>query len=92
MRQGKKSFRHESIQDRTSIQSLLKSITQGIGKGSLVLSDDEDEMVLKPDGLLQLKVTASQDTDKHRLNLRITWTADEGEGKKQKKLKVKTNY
>ncbi|MEW8341521.1 MAG: amphi-Trp domain-containing protein, partial [Candidatus Thiodiazotropha taylori] len=74
MRQGKKSFRHESLQDCASIERLLKSITQGIGKGSLVLSDDEDEMELKPDGLLQLKVTASQDSEKHRLSLRITWT------------------
>ncbi|MCG7874659.1 MAG: amphi-Trp domain-containing protein [Candidatus Thiodiazotropha lotti] len=91
MRQGKKSFRHESLQDRASIERLLKSITQGIGKGSLVLSDDEDEMELKPDGLLQLKVTASQDSEKHRLNLRITWTAADSEGIKQKKLKVKTD-
>jgi amphi-Trp domain-containing protein len=90
MSQGKKNFRHESLQDRASIQSLLKSITQGIGKGSLILSDDEGEMELKPDGLLQLKVTASQDSEKHRLNLRITWTTANGEDKKQKKLKIKT--
>lgn len=91
MSQGKKSFRHESLQDRASIQSLLKSITQGIGKGSLVLSDDEGEMELKPDGLLQLKVTASQDSEKHRLNLRITWTTANGKDKKQKKLKITTD-
>jgi amphi-Trp domain-containing protein len=91
MRQGKKSFCHESLQDKTSIQEILKSITQGIGKGHLVLSDDEDEMTLQPEGLLQLKVTASQDTEKHRLNLRITWTASEGDAKKQKRLKVKTD-
>ncbi len=90
MRQGKKNFRHESLQDRESIQAILKAITQGIAKGRLELSDEEGEMVLNPDGLLQLKVTATQDTDRHRLNLRITWQAQEGKLKSGRSLKVKT--
>jgi amphi-Trp domain-containing protein len=90
MRQGKKNFRHESLQDRDSIQAILKAITQGVAKGKLTLSDEEGEMVLNPDGLLQLKVTATQDTDRHRLNLRITWQAAEGKLKPGKTLKVKS--
>lgn len=90
MRQGKKNFRHESLQDRDSIQAILKAITQGIAKGKLTLSDEEGEMVLNPDGLLQLKVTATQDTDRHRLNLRITWQAEESKLKSGKTLKVKS--
>jgi amphi-Trp domain-containing protein len=90
MRQGKKIFRHESLQDRESIQAILKAITQGVAKGKLTLSDEEDEMVLNPDGLLQLKVTATQDTDRHRINLRITWQAESEPMKSGKTLKVKT--
>ncbi len=90
MRQGKKNFRHESLQDRDSIQAILKAITQGVAKGRLTLSDEEGEMVLHPDGLLQLKVTATQDTDRHRLNLRITWQAEESRLKSGKTLKVKS--
>ncbi|MEJ2455878.1 MAG: amphi-Trp domain-containing protein [Candidatus Thiodiazotropha sp.] len=90
MRQGKKNFRHESLQDRDSIQAILKAITQGVAKGRLTLSDEEGEMVLHPDGLLQLKVTATQDTDRHRLNLRITWQAEESRLKPGKTLKVKS--
>jgi amphi-Trp domain-containing protein len=90
MRQGKKNFRHESLQDRDSIQAILKAITQGVAKGRLTLSDEEGEMVLNPDGLLQLKVTATQDTDRHRLNLRITWQAEEAKLKPGKTLKVKS--
>lgn len=90
MRQSKKNFRHESLQDRDSIQAILKAITQGVAKGKLTLSDEEGEMVLNPDGLLQLKVTATQDTDRHRLNLRITWQAEERQLKPGKTLKVKS--
>ena len=90
MSQGKKNFRHESLQDRDSIQVILKAITQGVAKGKLTLSDEEGEMVLNPEGLLQLKVTATQDTDRHRLNLRITWQAKESKLKAGKSLKVKS--
>jgi amphi-Trp domain-containing protein len=90
MRQGKKNFRHESLQDRDSIQAILKAITQGVAKGKLTLSDEEGEMELNPDGLLQLKVTAAQDTDRHRLNLRITWQVEEGKLKQGGNLKVKS--
>ncbi|MCU7924481.1 MAG: amphi-Trp domain-containing protein [Candidatus Thiodiazotropha sp. (ex Dulcina madagascariensis)] len=89
MRQGKKNFRHESLQDRASIQAILKAITQGVANGKLTLSDDDDEMVMQPDGLLQLKVSAAQDAERHRINLRITWQVEEEKQKKSKTLKVK---
>jgi amphi-Trp domain-containing protein len=89
MRQGKKNFRHESLQDRDSIQGLLKAISQGIAKGKLTLSDEDGEMVLQPDGLLQLKVAATQDEERHRINLRITWQVEPERPKKRKNLKVK---
>ncbi|MCU7948286.1 MAG: amphi-Trp domain-containing protein, partial [Candidatus Thiodiazotropha sp. (ex Cardiolucina cf. quadrata)] len=83
------NFRHESLQDRASIQALLKSISQGIAKGKLTLSDEDDEMVMQPDGLLQLKVTAAQDAERHRINLRIAWQVEEERPKKSKTLRVK---
>ncbi len=90
MSQGKRNFRHESLQDRDSIQALLKAVTQGGAQGKLTLSDEEGEIVLNPKGLLQLKVTATQDSDRHRLNLRITWQAEEAQLKSGKSLKVKS--
>jgi amphi-Trp domain-containing protein len=89
MRQGKKNFRHESLQDRDSIQALLKAISQGIAKGKLTLSDEDGEMVLQPNGLLQLKVAATQDEEHHRINLRITWQVEAERPKKLKNLNVK---
>ncbi|MGD8912044.1 MAG: amphi-Trp domain-containing protein [Candidatus Thiodiazotropha sp.] len=89
MRQGKKNFRHESLQDRESIQGLLKAISQGIAKGKLTLSDEDGEMIMQPDGLLQLKVAATQDEERHRINLRITWQVEPDRPTKSKQLKVK---
>lgn len=88
MRQSKNSFRHESLQDPQSIQELLKAITKGMSKGHLTFSDEDGEIIMEPAGLLNLKVTASQDELRNRINVRITWQGDET-AKKKKNLKVK---
>ena len=88
MKQEKSNFRHESLQDLTSIQELLGAITRGIGKGKLVLSDEEGEVCLKPEGLLNLKVTASCEESRDRLNIRVTWQKPVDHSKSNKHLKI----
>lgn len=77
MSQDKNSFRHESLQDAKTIQDILKAITKGLAKGKLSFSDEDGEIVMEPEGLLNLKVTANQDESRHRLNIRITWQGEE---------------
>lgn len=68
------SFRHESIQNRKSIKALLEAVTKGIGKGELTLSDDKDELVMTPEGLITLRVRADKSDGTNRIDLRLTWT------------------
>ncbi|WP_033070147.1 amphi-Trp domain-containing protein [Thalassospira australica] len=84
MKQIKKQFSHDSLQDANSIKAILKAITTGLGKGKVVLSDDQDEIILKPEGLLNLKVSASQDEDRSSLTLRVSWHADRDTAKDRK--------
>ena len=88
MRQSKNTFRHESLQDAKTIQSMLKSLSKGIAEGRLSFSDEDGEIVMEPEGLLNLKVTASQDESRHRVNIRITWQAEE---KVQQKKPLRVN-
>lgn len=88
MRKGKSSFRHDSLQDTKSIQHILKSINAGLAKGKITFSDEDDSIVMQPDGLLDLKVTATQESNKNRINIRISWQTDDGKDKKEKKLSV----
>ena len=88
MRQSKNTFRQESLQDAKTIQDMLKSLTKGIGKGKLSFSDEDGEIVMEPDGLLSLRVTASQDDMRHRLNIRISWLQTEAEVNRKKPLQV----
>ena len=88
MRHGKNSFRHESLQDRKSIQEILEAITRGIASGKVSFSDADDKMVMKPEGLLQLKLTASQEDNRQRINVRISWQVEDTRVRKKSKLKV----
>ena len=89
MRSRKKSFRHQSLQDEKSIQDILKSITSGIAKGKITFSDEDEKIVMRPEGLLDLKVTASQEDNRNRFNIRISWQVDDSREKKKKSLSVK---
>ncbi len=82
MKRKKNSFRHESLQNRESIQAILNALTEGIAKGKVTFSDDDDNISMTPDGLLNLKLTVSQEENRNRINLRITW-----EDRKKKTLK-----
>lgn len=89
MRSRKKSFRHQSLQDVKSIQGILKAITSGIAKGKISFSDDDDKIVMRPEGLLDLKVTATQEGNRNRFNIRISWQLEDDGEKKKKSLSVK---
>ena len=89
MRNGKKNFRHQSLQDEKSIQEILTAITSGIAKGKITFSDEDEKIVMRPEGLLDLKVTATQEDNRNRFNIRISWQVDDSREKKKKSLSVK---
>ena len=77
MRQNKKTFSHLSLQDAKSIQPILKAIEKGIAKGKMTFSDEDGEIILKPEGLLRFNVSASESETKHQLNIKISWNIDD---------------
>lgn len=77
MRQNKKTFSHLSLQDAKSIQPILKSIEKGIANGKMTFSDEDGEIILKPEGLLRFKVSASESETKHQLSIKISWNIDD---------------
>jgi len=90
MKKGDASFRHESLQDQDSIRKLLEAITDGLAKGKMSFSDGDGEIVLEPEGLLRLKVTATRQDDLERVNIRVSWQPKDKPKKKQKTLSVNT--
>ena len=72
---GPQAFEHESLQSTESIVRHLEALTEGIRRGRLVLSSGEEEepMVLTPEGLISLSIKASRKDGRDRLGLRIEW-------------------
>jgi amphi-Trp domain-containing protein len=89
MRSGKRNFRHQSLQDEKSIQDILTAISSGIAKGKITFSDEDEKIVMRPEGLLDLKVTATQEDNRNRFTIRISWQVDDGGEKQKKSLAVK---
>ncbi len=89
MRNGKRSFRHQSLQDEKTIQDILKSIASGLARGKITFSDEDEKIVMRPEGLLDLKLTATQEENRNRFNIRLSWQVDDSREKNKKSLSVK---
>lgn len=92
MKQNKKSFRHESLQDHQSILQILSAVSAGLEKGKLVLSDENDEIVLNPQGLLQLKLSAMQEDNRYSFSLKVSWQTEAEKATQKNILHISTDY
>ena len=87
MKNDKESFRHDSLQDSETIADLLSSLQQGLSKGTLSFSDDDSRITLKPSGLLNLTIKASNSDELNVLDLRISWQGSKAD-KSGKKIRI----
>jgi amphi-Trp domain-containing protein len=90
MKNVNNDFRHQSLQDRETIADLLSSLQQGLKKGTLKFSDEDNAITLKPSGLLSLTIDASSNNELNVLDVRITWQGGKP-NKLKKELKVSTS-
>ena len=90
MKNGKKEFCHQSLQDTDTIIELLSSIQKGLSSGTLSFNDEDNDINLKPPGLLNLTINASSSSELNVLDLRISWQ-DRSKEKRKKELKISTD-
>ncbi|MCM0756440.1 amphi-Trp domain-containing protein [Desulfovibrio aminophilus] len=70
---GDEKFTFESLQDPRTIRDYLQSVIDGIDKGRVILSTEDQEIVLHPASLLKFTVKAKKKSDGGKLNLAISW-------------------
>jgi len=78
-------FKHESYEDRETILDYLKSITQGIERGTISLGNQKNRIDLEPDGLLKFKLEAKRKDDRSKFSLQVSWKHDPKENKAKSK-------
>lgn len=89
MSKDEKEFEHESLQNRRAIVAYLAALQEGFENGTLSISDPNDRIDLKPDGLVRFEVQASQKRGRVRLVLRFEWKNNGQEGKRAWPLTLK---
>lgn len=82
-------FKHESYQDTDTIVAYLDALRDGFAKGCLDLSNEEQQMVLSPDGLLKLELKVRRKGERVKFNLRLDWKESKEEPVETKPLHIK---
>ena len=77
MQSDKNKFTHLSLQDAKSIKPILNAINKGLNQGEMVFKNSDDEIILSPEGLLRLKISASKTSTRHKLDIKISWDVAE---------------
>ncbi|MBF0531233.1 MAG: amphi-Trp domain-containing protein [Deltaproteobacteria bacterium] len=66
-------FKHESLEDVESIINYLSALKEGFETGALRFSSDDQILILKPQGLVNMDVDVRRKGDEVRLAVRLRW-------------------
>jgi amphi-Trp domain-containing protein len=66
-------FEFDSVQDQKSIQIFLAALTEGFGKGRVVLRSDTEEITLTPGTLMDFAVKAKRKDGESKMTIKISW-------------------
>jgi amphi-Trp domain-containing protein len=68
-----KEFHHESIQDKDTIIRYLNTFGDGFQKGEIEFRAGADEIVIKPEGLIQMEIKAKRTGRKSKMTIKFSW-------------------
>jgi len=66
-------FEHESLQDKDSVINYLKALTRGIEKGEILISDEDETLLMSPNNLTLMTIKASKSKKEQSLRLKLKW-------------------
>lgn len=84
----KNEFKHESIEDPQTIARYLEALRDGFAKGALRFRSEDRELVLDPQGLVNLVVEAKRKGDTTKLNLKFRWDEPAPAGPRRESLVI----
>ncbi len=83
-------FKHETLQDTDSITEYLKVITEGFESGEIVFKNDKEQILLHPDGMIELEIKAKKKDKKVKLSLKLKWKEKTSAEEDQNRLIIDT--
>lgn len=70
---SEKTFKHESVEDITTITKYLKQFVEGMEKGHLTFTSKNNDVDLEPRGLINFDVMAKKKNGRQKLTLKFAW-------------------
>jgi amphi-Trp domain-containing protein len=64
----------ESLEDPARVTDYLRAVIDGIEKGRIVLTAENQEMVLNPGSLMKFVIKGKRSSTKGKLNIKLSWT------------------
>lgn len=68
-----REFEYVTLVDKNSIVTYLETLAEGFKTGNLTLKSPESEILLDPDGLLKLEISAKNKSGRSKISLKVTW-------------------
>jgi amphi-Trp domain-containing protein len=81
-------FKHETLQDVDAISEYLKILTDGFENKELIFRNDREQILLKPDGMIELEVKAKKKDGKVKLAIKFNWKEREPGKDEEEKLVI----
>lgn len=74
----REQFKHYALSDTGTLAEYLEAVIEGFRRGSLEISAEGQQLLLRPAGLVTLEIEATRQNALGRLNLKLSWSEDEG--------------
>lgn len=66
-------FNYKALQDRESIVKYLNALLEGFSNGRLLFGVKDQQLILEPQGLIELDVEGERKDGKTKLRLKFQW-------------------
>jgi len=83
-------FNYESMQDSRSIVKYLEAVAQGFDSGRLLFCSGKNELLLKPQGMLQFLLKARRKDGQVKVSLKVSWKEERRSSKEPVELMIQT--
>ena len=68
-----KEIKFEGVFDTQIITDYLEHLSKSIKSGKLLINKGSDELMLEPEGKIEIKVEAKQKKNKEKFELKMNW-------------------
>ncbi len=67
-------FKHKAKQDVKNIAEYLHTLADGVENGAVTLENEAQQIVLKPEGMVDMELKSKVDGEKCKLEIEFKWT------------------